>query len=160
MTAYVPYINGLITLTENVFNVLGYLPKDQFPRLNAWSTRWRLRLGLLETITGVALCAIGFLVDCFSRKPDTQKYLTFTQQMISLGLLYVNHGIFNLLRTSIERQGWGGVLTGTYDFYGRKFLPPLVAPFDLQGQLFERIRRQLDRIHFITVFPPEFSLRA
>lgn len=159
MTTFVPYINGLVTLTENVFNVLGYLPKDQFPRLNAWSTKWRSRLGFLQIVTGVALFAIGFLVDCLSRQPDKQKYLTLAQQAMSLGVLYVNHGIFNLVRTSIERQGWGA-LTGAYDFYGRKFLPPLAASFDLQGQLFERIRREMDRIHFITIFPFNFSLRT
>lgn len=158
MTSFVPYINGFVTLTENVLNVLGYLPKDQFPELNAWSTKWRQRLGWLQIVTGTALFAIGCLADYLSRKPDTQKYLTLAQQAMSLGLLYVNHGVFNIVRSYIERQGWG-VLSGAYDFYGRKFLPPLAQSFDLQGRVFEYIRRQLDRIHFITIFPPEFSLR-
>ncbi len=159
MTIIVPYMNGCITLAENVFNVCGYLPKEQFPQLNTWSTKWRERFGQLQMITGIALFAVGWLVDSLSHKPDKQKYLTITQQAMSLGILYINHGIFNLMRAYVERQGWG-VLTGAYDFYGRKFLPPLAASFDLQGYCFEYVRRQLDRIHFITIFPLEFCLRS
>lgn len=160
MTAAVPYINGFVTLTENIFNTLGYLPKDQFPKLNEGSTKWRQRFALAQVVTGVALFAIGFLVDYLSQKPDKQKYLTLAQQAIALGVLYLNHGVFNLIRTGIERQRWGAAVTGAYDFYGRKFLPPLAASFDLQGRLFEQIRRQLDRIHFVTLFPPVISLRT
>jgi hypothetical protein len=159
MTAFVPYINGGVTLLENAFNLLGYLPQDQFPRVNAWSTKWRRCFGCLQIIAGVALFAFGCLSDYLSRKPATQKYLTLAQQAMSLGILYFNHGTFNIIRSYIERRGWG-VLTGAYDFYGRKFLPPLAKSFDLQGRAFALIRRQLDRIHFVTLFPPEFSLRA
>lgn len=158
MTAFVPYINGLVTLTENAFNLMGYLPKEQFPELNAWSTKWRQRFGCLMIITGIALFALGCLTDYFSQKPDKQKFLSLAEQAMELGLLYVNHGTFNIVRSYVERQGWG-VLTGAYDFYGRKFLPPLAEAFDLQGRLFEFIRHEMDRIQFITLIPPKFSLR-
>jgi hypothetical protein len=160
MTGAVPYINAFCTLTENVFNLIGYLPKDQFPKLNAWSTKYRTRFALIQAIAGIALLTFGILADILSQKPpDKQKYLTLAQQARSLGVLYINHSIFNVIRAYIEQKGWG-FLTAAYDFYGRKFLPSLAPPFDLQGHLFERIRRQLDRIHFITIFPPDFSLRA
>jgi hypothetical protein len=159
MTSIVPYVNGIVTLTENVFNVLGYLPKDRFSAINEWSTTWRFRFGSVQIIAGAALSALGFLIEWMNRKPEPHKYLCLAQQMVSLGILYFNHGIFNLARSYAERKGFGAILCA-YDFYGRKILPPLALPFDLQGQLFERIRRQLDRIHFITLFPPEISLRA
>lgn len=157
MTSIVPYLNGLMTLTENVFNVIGYLPKERFSTLR--SATWRCRFGMLQMVSGAALSAIGFLVEWMTRSPQPQKYLTLAEQMVSLGILYVNHGIFNIARSYAEREGFGPFLSA-YDFYGRKILPPLAPSFDLQGQLFEKIRRQLDRIHFITLFPPEFSLRA
>lgn len=159
MTVCVPYINGVMTLTENVFNVCGYLPKHQFPTLNEESSKWRFRFGLLQAISGIALWAIGVLTDCLTGKPDSKKYLTFTQQMVSLGELYINHGLFNIIRSYIEKQGLG-CLTAPYDFYGQKFLPCLSASFDLQERLFVHIRRQLDRILFIKLLPPEFSLRT
>lgn len=159
MTSIVPYINGMATLAENVFNILGYFPRERFAALNEWSTTWRFRFGSLQMIAGVALCALGFLVDWMNRKPQPQKYLTLAEQMLSLGILTFNHGCFNIARSYAERKGFG-VLLSAYDFYGRKILPPLAPPFDLQGRLFEKIRRQLDRIHFITLFPPEISVRT
>lgn len=159
MIAAIPYFNGIFTLTENGFNILGYLPKHQFPQINAWSTKWRHHFALSQMTTGVALFALGFLVDCLTHNPDKQKYLTLAQQTMSLGLFYMNHGVFNSLRSYIESRGWSA-LTGAYDFYGRKVLPPLSIPFDLQGELFERIRQLLDRIQFVTFFPPQISLRT
>lgn len=158
MIAFIPYLNGLVTLTESAFNFCGYLPKDQFSRLNACSTKWRLNFSIAQVITGVALFAIGFLIDCYTCTPDPQKYLTFAQQAMALGLLYINHGTFNLIRCYMERQGWG-ILTGTYDFYGRKFLPPLAASCDLGGRLFEWIRLHLDRVQFMTFLPPTILIR-
>lgn len=160
MTACVVYINGLMTLSENVFNTLGYLPKDQFINVNTFSTKWRQRLSLLQVITGIALYIIGTLAEYLNHQTDPQKYLTLAQQTLSLGLLYINHGVFNFLRGFVERQNYGSVITGAYDFYGRKFLPALSNPFDIQSRIFSYIRQQLDRIHFVTLFPPKICFRT
>lgn len=159
MTIIVPYINGLMTVSENVFNACGYLPKDRFPTLNAQSTKWRFRFGLMQAVSGIALVAIGVLADCLTRKPDPKKYLTLMEQMVSLGQLYINHGVFNIIRSYIEAQGLG-FLTAPYDFYGRKFLPALAESFDFQSQLFELTRGQLNRVQIISLFPPKISLRS
>ena len=160
MTACVPYINGVMTLSENILNTLGHLPKNQFSQVNAFSTKWRQRLSSFQIITGIALYTIGSLANYLNTQSHPQKYLTLAQQTFSLGLLYINHGTFNFLRSYIERQNYGNVLTGSYDFYGRKFLPALANSFDIQSQIFELIRRQLDRIHFVTLFPPQISLKT
>lgn len=159
MTYIVPYFNGALTLMENAFNLIGYLPKEQFSHLNAWSTAWRFRYGSIQLISGVALFALGLLAECLSRRPSFSNYLSFREQMMSLGLLYANHGGFNLIRSYVEKTSWGGKVTFAYDFYGRKVLPPLSLPYDLQGRLFERIRDLLDRIHFVTFFPIQISFR-
>lgn len=156
MGSIVLYINGVMTLSENAFNVLGYLPKQRFKAINEWSTAYRFRFGAIQMIAGAALCALSFY---FSSEKSVQKYLTFGEQMFSLGILYGNHGLYNIVRSYAEHFELGPILS-PYDFYGRKILPPLAPAFDLQGQLFERMRRQLDRIHTITVFPMKFSLRA
>lgn len=159
MTACVPYINGVLTLVETSFNLMGYLPKHQFPRLHAWSTAWRLRFGSAQIIAGLAVYTFGFLGDYLSRGPSSSKYLSLYQQAMSLGLFYANHGALNMARSFVERQSYGAALTAAYDFYGRKFLPSLSPSFDLQARLFERMRSLLDRVHFITFFPPCISYR-
>jgi hypothetical protein len=159
MTAYVPYINGVLTLVESSFNVIGYLPKNRFPHLNAWSTNWRIKMGSTQTIVGLALFTLGLLGEYLGRKPNPSKYLNLYQQMMSLGLFYANHGMFNIIRAYVEKQGYGA-LTAAYDFYGRKILPALSPSFDLQNQLFERIKLLLDRVLFITFLPPSISFRS
>ncbi len=114
MNYLVPGINGLLTLAENSFNVAGYLPKDQYPEANAWAVKWRQRLGLLQAISGIALIIIAFAID---RQPASKKFLTFSEKMSSLGVLYLNHGIFNGIRSFIEDSGYG-YLALPYDFYG------------------------------------------
>lgn len=159
MTAIVPYMNGIMTLTENVFNMLGYLPKERFSAINQWSTTWRFRFGSLQMILGTALYALSFLAEWMNRTPQPHKYLSITEQMASLGILLINHGFFNGVRSYAEQKGFG-IVFGAYDFYGRKILPPLAPHYDLQGIFFEKIRQQLDRILFIKLIPPEISLRA
>lgn len=159
MTIGVLYFNGAMTFSENIFNTVGYLP-DSFQSLKSSSTKWRQRLSLLQMVMGIALYVLGSLVHHFNHSSHSQKYLTLTQQAISLGSLYINHSLFNFLRSYVERQKWGAIVTGAYDFYGRKLLPPLASSFDLQGHLFKYIRDQLDRIHFVTLIPLKFCMRA
>lgn len=158
MTAAVFYLNGLITVTENVLNVLGYLPKNFFPRFSAQAPLWRQRLGILQVIIGVALAALGFILDWFDPQAKAHRTLSFFQKMISLGLLHLNHGIFNIFRSFLEKKEFG-LLTFAYDFYGRKFLPALAPAFDLQGRLFTYIRCQLDCMQVVTLFPPQFLFK-
>ncbi len=158
MTTAILYINGLITVTENVLNVLGYFPKHHFPRLNAHATLWRQRLGLLQVIIGVALAILGLILDWFDPQAKAHRTLSFYQKMIALGLTHLNHGLFNVLRSFFERLELG-FLTFAYDFYGRKFLPALAPLFDLQGRFFTYIRFQLDCIQVVTFFPPQFLFK-
>lgn len=158
MTAAVFYINGVVTVTENVLNILGYLPKRHFPRLNEQVTLWRQRLGLLQVIIGIALAVLGFILDWFDPQAKAHRTLSFFQKMITLGLMHLNHGLFNILRSFFEKQEFG-FLTFAYDFYGRKFMPALAPVFDLQGRFFSYIRFQLDCIQIVTIFPPQFLFK-
>lgn len=158
MISTIPYFNGALTLIDNTFNVLGYLPKHSLPNFHNSVTTWRWRYGIAQLIMGIALFTLSALAESLSRQTQHAKYLTFYQQAMSLGLLYANHGAFNAARAMIEKQGWGG-LTFAYDFYGRKCLPTLAPSFDLQSRLFERIKQVADRLHFVTLFPPQISFK-
>jgi len=152
------YLNGAVTIAENIFNVIGYLPRNRFERIKEQSETYRFRFGLIQSISGIALAAIGQLIDILKRTSESQKYLSLAQQMTSLGILYLNHGIFNIARSYAEQKDLGAVLCA-YDVYGRKLLPPLAPRFDFSGLFFDRIRKELDRIHFMTLIPPAFCLR-
>jgi hypothetical protein len=156
MSSIVPRINTVFTLTDNVFNLIGYLPQRTYPRLHQWSTTYRSYYGITQAILGIALFVIGKMGHQFNRTPS--HYLNIYQQAMSLGLLYVNHGAFNVIRAQLERSQWGK-LTLAYDFYGRKLLPSLSPQTDLQAKTFEKIRDVMDRIHFVTLFPPQISYR-
>ncbi|CUI15691.1 hypothetical protein PNK_0052 [Candidatus Protochlamydia naegleriophila] len=158
MIAAIPYFNGALTLIDNTFNVLGYLPKCSLPHFHDSVTTWRWRYGAAQTVMGIALFTLSVSAECLSRQTQHAKYLTIYQQAMSLGLLYANHGVFNVARAMIEKQG-GSRLTFAYDFYGRKWLPALAPAFDLQSQLFERIKQILDRLYFVTLFPPQISFK-
>jgi hypothetical protein len=159
MIKIIPYFNGVVTLTENVFNFLGYLPKDQFSELNAWSVKWRTRFGNCQAVIGIALCAFAFLYEALSTHTGPKKYLTLSQQALSLGILYFNHGLYNIFRAYLEGKGFGP-MTAAYDFYGRKLLPPLAESFDLQGILYEKIRDQLNCLVSCQLFPPHLLTRS
>lgn len=159
MLSLVPYFNGIVTLSENIFNTIGYLPKDRFQELNSWSVKWRTRFGLFQIITGIALYAFSLLWDILYPHSGPRKYLTLAQQAASLGILYGNHGIYNIFRAFLEGKGFGP-LTAAYDFYGRKLLPPLAESFDLQGILYEKIRNQLNSLVSCQLFPPVLLTRS
>jgi hypothetical protein len=158
MASFVLILNGTATVAENLFNAIGYLPRSRFQVLKEYSEKGRFRFGSVQSIAGIALVALGKLIEAWQQQ-DSQKYLSFAQQMASLGVLYLNHGIFNMARSYAEQQDLGAALCA-YDFYGRKLLPPLAPPFDLAGLVFERMRRELDRIQFITLLPLNFCLRS
>lgn len=157
MSAFIPTINGLLTLAENGFNCIGYLPKQSFPRLHSWSVTWRQHCGTGQLITGLVLAILGFFAQYGAPSLDSESYLTIPQQMISLGLLYANHGAFNIIRSFVERPNIPG-LTLVYDFYGKKVLPALNAKFDLQTHLFSKIKEILNCLLFVTFFPPQAPL--
>lgn len=157
MIAAIPYFNGALTLIDNTFNILGYLPKRSFPHFHSSVTTWRWRYGTAQTVMGIALFTLSALAESLSRTQHA-KYLTIYQQAMSLGLLYANHGVLNVARAMIEKQEWSG-FTFAYDFYGRKCLPALAPSFDLQSQLFERVKQVLDRLYFVTLFPPQISFK-
>lgn len=158
MIQIIPYFNGVVTLSENVFNFIGYLPKDQFPELNCWTVKWRTRFGEFQTVTGIAFCAFGLLSQALATTAS-KKYLSIPQQAVTLGILYFNHGLYNIFRAYLEGKGFGPITTA-YDFYGRKLLPPLAQSFDLQGILYEKIRDQLNCIVSCQLFPPQLLTRS
>lgn len=155
MFACIPTINGCLTLIENGFNIMGYLPANQFPCLHAWSIKGRDYFGKAQLITGLALAALGYLTHytmCWLAK---ESYLSIPLQMVCLGLLLANHGAFNIARSYIERAPIPNI-TLAYDFYGKKFLPALNPKWDIQSHLFCRIKNLLNKIIFITLFPPQW----
>ncbi|KIC74358.1 hypothetical protein DB44_AL00520 [Candidatus Protochlamydia amoebophila] len=52
-----------------------------------------------------------------------------------------------------------GKNTFAYDFYGRKFLPTLSPPYDIQLRIFEKIKNVMDGLYSITFFPLRISYR-
>lgn len=149
MAMLVPYVNGIFTLTENVLNCLSYLSHiEKKYRVN----RIRVGFGCTQLITGAALVIFGKLAFIFGKTNAKASYLTFPQQAHSLGIFYINHGLYNLIRAGITYQKFG-FLTFGYDFYGRKFLPALSPKADLVEKIFYSIREQLDRTHVVTILP-------
>jgi hypothetical protein len=156
MTAIIPTINGLLTLAESGFNIIGYLPKQKFPKFHVWAVTWRNHCGKGQLITGLALAAIGYFAHLAFPALAVECYLSIPLQMVCLGLLYANHGLYNILRSYIERPNIPG-LTLVYDFYGKKVLPALNPSWDFQSQIFVKIKEILDRLIFATIFPPELA---
>lgn len=159
MKEIIPYINGAVTLTESVFNVLGYLPKDSFPEQNSWGVKWRTRFGACQAVAGITIYVSTMIFEALSTNTGQKKYLTLSQQATALGIVYLNHGLYNIVRAYIEGKRFG-VITAAYDFYGRKFLPPISEQYDLQGILFEKIRNQLDCVISCQLLPPSLLLRS
>lgn len=155
MSAIIPTINGFLTLAENGFNLIGYLPKQQFPKLHAWSTTWRNHCGKGQLITGLALATMGYFAHYAFPSLARESYLSMPLQIVCLGYLYANHGIFNIIRSYVEKANIPG-LTLVYDS-GKKVLPALNPNYDLQRQLFRKIKEVLDRMVFITFFPPQMA---
>lgn len=156
MSFGIPYINDAFTLLENGFNLVGYLPRHHFLNLHAFSVRWRCHCGLGQVIVGLALAALGYLAHYALPMLARTSYLSLPLQAVSLGLLYANHGAFNMIRSCVERGNIPG-LTLVYDFYGKKVLPALSSRCDFLRHLFERIKALLNRICFVTIFPPQFA---
>lgn len=151
------YGHAALTIMEGALNLIGYLPKQV--KIKEYSTSFRHQFGKWQMISGIALAAIGFLVDCLSKQAASMsKSFTWGQIIINFGLLHANHGIMHMGRGYLETHE-GAPLLAVYDFYGRKFLPSLSPQFDFQTHLFESIKSQLDRIDFITVFPPRILIR-
>lgn len=159
MSILIPTFNGLITLAENSFNLIGYLPKQQFPDLHDWTIKWRSHFAKGQLITGIMLVALGYTAHYALPALIKENYLSIPLQMVCIGLLYANHGAFNLARVYIEKAAIPG-LTLCYDFYGRKVLPALNPAYDLQSHLYTRIKSVLDRVVFITFFPPQFAFKT
>lgn len=160
MFSTLSYLHGALTIVEGTFNVLGYLPREHFSDLNQTATSWRIKFGLTLTIVGLALTALGFLIDLRTGKSaNPQKYLSLAQKIKGFGLVHANHGALNVIRAYIERQGLG-CLTLAYDFYGRKCIPSLSPTCDFPTLFFEGIKRQLDHVQFISLFPPKILLRS
>ncbi len=157
MPALIPTINGVLTLAENGFNLMGYLPKERFPTLHAWSITWRRHCGKSQLMTGVAIAALGYFAHYAFPSLAVESYLSVPLQMVCLGILYANHGFFNILRSYVEKPNIPG-LTLVYDFYGKKVLPALNPDYDFPSQLFKKIKEILDRLIFITIFPPEIAI--
>jgi hypothetical protein len=150
----IPIINEIFTISECSFNAIGYLPERHFRELKALGSKWRVRLGAVQMAAGAAFYLLGRLL----LQPGHGSYLSLPQQMMALGLLYANHGAFNILRAKLA--AYDSLDIGlVYDFYGRKLLLPLSTTCDLQARLFERIKMVLDRIYFITLFPPQFLIK-
>lgn len=154
MPAIIPTMNGCMTFAETGFNLMGYLPRHQFPRLHSWSVTWRNHCGKGQLITGLALIALGFLAHYTCPFLAKESCISLPLKTVSLGLLYANHGVFNILRSFIENRDLPGI-TLVYDFYGRKVLPALNPAFDFMSPLFAKIKELLDRLIFITLFPPQ-----
>lgn len=159
MFAFIPTMNGMLTLAESGFNCLGYLPKNHFPKLHIWSIRWRRHCGQGQLITGIAIAALGCFCHYAFPSLALQTYLSLPLKMVSFGALYANHGFFNILRSYVEMPNIPG-LTLVYDFYGRKALPPLNPNWDLLNTLFQKLKDIFDRFMAISVFPPEFIYRS
>ena len=157
MLPLIPTVNGLMTLAENGFNLVGYLPKQQFPKLHACSVAWRRHCGTGQLITGLALVALGYMAHYAFPVLAVQSYLSLPLNMVCIGMLYANHGFFNIVRSYVEKANIPG-LTLVYDFYGKKVLPALNPKWDVQLLLFRKVKTVLDRLIFMTVFPPEIAL--
>jgi len=153
----IPYFNGLLTVTENIFNVVGYLPKQHFPKIHQWGVMWRRNQGIAQLITGLALIALGYLASLLIPSLAIATYLSLPLQVVSFGLLLANHGAFNLLRSGIEKIHLPG-LTLVYDFYGKKILPALNPDYDVLNLVFLKIKNLMNRLVFISLFPPQCIL--
>lgn len=159
MNAIIPAINGGLTVMENGFNLIGYLPKHRFPDLHVKCVTWRRYCGAVQLITGLAMISMGYFAHYAFPSLAVQSYLSIPLRMVCLGALYANHGIFNVLRSYMETSNISGI-TLAYDFYGKKFFPVLNPDFDLQSKFFKKIKEVLDRLISITVFPPEINIRS
>lgn len=160
LSTSIGYLHCTITVTEGIFNIIGCLPKSYFSKINEKSTNLRFKFGTYQMVAGLALAALGLLVDCLNKTPASiSKSFTYGQLIINFGLAHSNHGALNIVRSYIEKKGFG-CFTAAYDFYGKKFLPPLAPKFDFQRCAFEHIQRQLDRIYFVTLFPPHIVMRG
>jgi len=149
------YLNGFLTVSENIFSVIGYLPKNKFPSLHTWAVTWRRNQGKIQLITGLGLLALGYSVDFLIPSLNTGSYMSLPLQTASIGLLLANHGAFNIIRSHIEKINFQGISL-LYDFYGRKVLPALNPRFDFLELLFSKVKNLMDRIIFVSLFPPQF----
>ena len=98
--------------------------------------------------------ALGYLAHYTCPSLAKESCISLPLKMVSLGLLYANHGAFNILRSYIESRDLPGI-TLVYDFYGRKVLPALNPAFDMMSPFFAKIKELLDRLIFVTLFPPQ-----
>ncbi len=151
----IPYMNGLLTLTEITFNCVGYLPKTEFPAAHKWGVKWRKNQALIQIVTGLALICFAYFTGLLIPSLAISHYMTLPLQAASLGCLFANHGVLNFVRSQVEKINLPG-LTLVYDFYGRKFLPALNPDWDVAHMLFTKIKDLWDRLIFATLFPPEF----
>lgn len=158
MSSPISYATGFFTLTEDVFNIMGYLPKNQFPNYHKWGVTWRKNQGILQLITGVALISLGYLADYAFPNLATNSYLSMPLQAVSLGLLFANHGAFNIVRSYIEKVNIPGV-TLLYDFYGQKALPAMNPKYDILNELFSKVKNLMDQLVFISFFPPQLIFK-
>lgn len=158
--AVISYVHGGITIAESIFNVIGYLPTNLCPRVKEAAFKGRLTMGIAQTIIGLSIATFGFLFELFTKKSaQPHKYLSMGQKAVGFGLAHTNHGLLNVIRAFIEKQGLG-LITFAYDFYGRKFLPSLSPKCNFPSIAFEWVKQGLDRVHFVTLLPPKILLRS
>ena len=149
---FVPYINAYFTLGETVCSFIGYGLPEKYSHISEAAIKYRRIQAAVQLISGVALVALAMIAQYYGYGSGVG-CADITAQAISLGIHFVDHALFSLLRSVLE-QFKLGKLTLLYDFNGVKFIPALSPKFDLNNRCFIWIKSATQRLITASFFPP------